>query len=87
MVAQKMESLVFKIVEEDKCLAKATSVNRKLMDFIYEICTYPFLKLIFTRDSLLRIYHLRSQTDILYLDATGSIIEKIKQYNFFCCIH
>ena len=59
MVAQNTESFAFQIVEDDRCLAKATSVNRKLMGFIHEICTYPSLKLIFTNESLLMIYHLQ----------------------------
>ena len=33
MVAQKMESLAFKIVEEDKCLAKATSSEQEANGF------------------------------------------------------
>ena len=77
-LSQIIETLAVKIVDEDKGEAKRISeIQRKLFGYVHLVTTFPQLKLVLTDEACLRLFHASAPRDILYFDATGSIIEKM----------
>ena len=60
---------------------KKASVNQKskryCFGFVHDVSTFPNLRIVLTHESLVRLYHSLVTRDILYIDATGNVVEKI----------
>ena len=63
----------------------------KFIGFIHDVAIIDQLRIILTHSSLLRTYNKLVSKDILYVDATGNIVEKIKKYKriylYTLCLH
>ena len=80
-LANDLKTLADKIKSEDQQRAKILPKSKRhCFGFIHEIGIYPHLKVILTQEALIRFYHSIVQRDILYIDATGKVVEKMAAY-------
>ena len=59
---------------------KAATSKKSLFGYINDVCVYPNLSVISTPESLLHLCYMIVGFDILYIDATGSLVDNIRPY-------
>ena len=80
-VFQTLQTLMEKFKAEDKKRAESVGTKRKLYGFIHDTSTTPNLKVFMAHESGIRLYNLFCQCDCVYIDATGSLVEKLPSYS------
>ena len=77
----KIAKLQEEIRHEDQETAKdLKQFNRKLYGYIHMLQLVPDLKIVLLHESLIRLYHGIAPRDIVYFDATGSVVQKMSCY-------
>eukprot|EP00112_Aurelia_sp_Birch-Aquarium-sp1_P007867 Seg1859.4 transcript_id=Seg1859.4/GoldUCD/mRNA.D3Y31 product="Histone lysine demethylase PHF8" protein_id=Seg1859.4/GoldUCD/D3Y31 len=76
-----MKDLQEKLSKEDEDMAKQLKhASRKLFGYIQSMELVPEIKLVLLHEPLIRLYHGIAPRDIIYFDATGSVVRKMPQF-------
>eukprot|EP00112_Aurelia_sp_Birch-Aquarium-sp1_P016905 Seg387.10 transcript_id=Seg387.10/GoldUCD/mRNA.D3Y31 product="hypothetical protein" protein_id=Seg387.10/GoldUCD/D3Y31 len=77
----KLLSIQNELKKEDEGKAmELRHFERKLFGFLHCIELAPSLRLVMLHEPLIRLYHGMAPRDILYLDATGTVVKQLKSF-------
>ena len=93
MLHETLSNLQKDLLKSDENAAlRLKQLSRRLFGYIHSVELVPSLRIVLLHEPLLRLYHGLAARDILYFDATGGVVEKLRQYKrilyyAFCVRH